>query len=80
MTASLGVGVVVVLASPPLWSWCLDILDARGWSHWTWTGVAMALLATLWLVHTVAKKGQNRDRDEKPAVPILAPDPRGEEG
>ncbi len=36
-----------VLSSPRCWLWCLDILDVRGWSHWTWTGVVVALFMVL---------------------------------
>jgi hypothetical protein len=36
-----------ILSSPTTWGWCLGWLDARDWTHWTWTGVIAALIATL---------------------------------
>jgi hypothetical protein len=37
----------MVLSTPEWWGWCLDVLDARHWGHWTWTGVVLSLLVVL---------------------------------
>jgi hypothetical protein len=37
----------MMLSSPGWWGWCLDVLDARYWGHWTWTGVVVSLLVVL---------------------------------
>jgi short subunit fatty acids transporter len=35
----------VLMSQPTLWRLCLSILDIRGWTNGTWTGVGVALLA-----------------------------------
>jgi hypothetical protein len=48
--ALLCVVALFVLSSPMWWSWCLSRLDARGWNHWTWTGVVVALVLALTVI------------------------------
>ena len=47
-----------VLSSPPLWAWCLDVLDARNWRHWTWTALVVALLAMLAAIRLRPERGR----------------------
>jgi hypothetical protein len=53
-------GVWCVLSSPPLWAWCLTQFDARGWTHWTWTGVVLTLLAVLAAIRFAGNRNLNR--------------------
>jgi len=59
-------GVFYVLTTPRWWRWWLGILDARDWTHWTWTGIAVALLAALWLVHAYARPAATQAGRELP--------------
>ena len=59
-------GVFYVLTSPKWWCWCLGILDVRDWTHWTWTGIAVALLAALWLVRACARPAATQAGRELP--------------
>jgi hypothetical protein len=52
----LGCSVLCLLFTPTWWGWCLVVSDLRNWNHLTWTGVVIALLVSLWLVHICAKK------------------------
>ena len=51
-------GAGYVLSSPSLWAWCLDVLDARAWTHWTWTCVVVALLAVLAAIRLWPESGK----------------------
>ena len=49
------------LSSPPLWAWCLETLDARNWTHWTWTGAVVALLGTLAAIRLRPERGRRKE-------------------
>jgi hypothetical protein len=75
--AMLLIAAFYVVSSPPLWAWCLDRLDARGWTHWTWTGVVVALLVVLagirfWPEKKCAKPAP------RPTVLVPCPSPKGQ--
>ncbi len=74
--ALLGVVAYWVLSSPPLWAWCLNTLDARGWTHWTWTGVVVALVAALAVIRLWPEKTCAKPANE-PAALTPCPSPRG---
>ena len=37
-------------ADPPFWMRCVELLDMRGWTAWTWRGVGAALVLVLVVV------------------------------
>jgi hypothetical protein len=52
----LSVCIVLVMSAPTLWGRCLEILDVRNSTHWTWTGVGVALLACFLLMRLWPEK------------------------
>ena len=56
-----------VLSSLRWWLWCLDILDVRGWSHWTWTGIVVALFMVLAVIR-FWPEGKQRTTERELAV------------
>ncbi len=66
-----------VLSSPRWWLWCLDILDVRGWKHWTWTGVVIALLIVLAVIRFWPEGQQRKATIE---MTDAAPDPSAASG
>jgi hypothetical protein len=66
-------GMFYVLTTPTWWGWCLDVLDVRDWTHWMWTGVAVALLVALWLVHVGANAGHDKENKSGDMASLSTP-------